>query len=226
MAVINVQQAVQPILGAMLDYLSILLVFVLIYMLFKLVAGDKSVGDLFSSDRGDDGRPESERKRKRREKKEREEEEEEEKTGKPTKRPKGLDNEHPGRIRILVTNVDTPIADAAVTIFALDTPLWRRALNRQTKQMIIYHDRTGPDGCCPSRPRYKIIGSGPIKIKVKSRYGDAVYEAVVLPFAETNEVQEIQVPVKGRGEHEEAFEPHVDDVKFTDRSLILTGRVI
>jgi hypothetical protein len=54
MAVVNVQQAVQPILGAMLDYLSLLVVFVLIYMLFKLVAGDKSVGDLFGRREGPD----------------------------------------------------------------------------------------------------------------------------------------------------------------------------
>jgi hypothetical protein len=56
MAVVNVQQAVQPILGAMLDYLSLLVTIVLLYMLVRLGIGtyDKA-RERFGRDGGRDG---------------------------------------------------------------------------------------------------------------------------------------------------------------------------
>ncbi len=221
----TVQEAVLYILGIVMDWLSIFILLVLIYMLFKLVVGDKSIGELFGG-KGDYPDRESEKEKRRKKKREEEEADEEAKTGKPSKKSKGLDNEHPGRIRILVTNADdNPINDAKVRVYALDMPLWRRALGRHTAEMMVYEDRTGPDGLCPSRVEGKLIGSGPVRVIVKTRFGNADTEALVVP-SEGDQVQVIQVVISQKGEREEAFEPHVLSVEeaYPDR-LELTGVV-
>lgn len=140
----------------------------------------------------------------------------------PDAKPSGLDNEHPGRIRILVTNADdSPIPKAEVVIYALDMPAWRRLFKRHTSELMLFRRYTGSDGLCPSRTGYLSLGSGPIKIKIKSRLGNTTTEELVRPY--DGEVQLIHVAVPRRGEKSESFEPVIRNVSFDDNQLYLEG---
>lgn len=145
---------------------------------------------------------------------------------KPNKTPSGLDNDHPGRIRVLVTNVDeNPVDSATVRVFALDMPLWRRALGRHTKEMMMFKGRTNVDGLWPGRTTFALIGSGPVKIKVSKNMKDRTEEHLIVPSSGPQDVQVIHITLDGRGEKDQRYEPFIESVERHGDQLHLRGRV-
>jgi hypothetical protein len=144
----------------------------------------------------------------------------------PDVEPVGLDNKHPGRIRFLVTNADdNPIKGAKIKAYAIDMPRWRRLFNARTNALMIYNGVTGPDGLSPSRPKYYLIGSGIITVKVKSKLGNAETDAIVLPYEKYKDVQIIHITINRRGAKSVPFEPRINNIRVDDDSLYLEGVV-
>ncbi len=104
----------------------------------------------------------------------------------------GLDVQHPGLMRVQVTTRGgQPVSNAKVSITCADMPRLRRMTGRGTPEYpIIKSAATGRDGCWPhtqrgpngeEAPGAFQIGSGYIKITVKSAKGNGTAYAVIYP---------------------------------------------
>lgn len=224
------EEVVFHVLGVVLDYLSLAIIIAFFYVLFNLFSGGKGIGSLFNRTPASSSDPDDGSRRT---------------GGAPPRttpepdapgiegdpnpeggRPKGLDYTQPVHVRVLVTNADdNPIPKAQVRIFALDKPMLQRALGISTAERPIHGGMTGPDGCYPSRPSYLVLGTGPIRIKVKTPFGDAREDHWVYR-PEDGSVVEFQIGIARRGSRGDAAEPHIEDVKATDDGYLrMTGVV-
>lgn len=83
-----------------------------------------------------------------------------------SKKPKGLDWENPGRVRIFVTNADdNPEVGVGVRVYPVAPGVWKSIKNLANIELA-FRDMTGPNGTTPSRTQYATIPSGRVRIVV------------------------------------------------------------
>lgn len=215
-------EAAAAILGTLLQWLEVALVIGIIYQIINMFTGG-NLGDLFGGGDGGSNDNRGNRDNRRDRNGNNVNDGQTDDGNDKAKKPKGLDNENPGLVRVYVTDIDTnPIEGATVTIRALDMPLWRRATGRHGRDYVVYRNKTGANGLCPPRTNLR-IGSGPVRVVVRSKYGNNDHDDVIHPAGE--EAQVIHVTIDRRGNNRQAFEPYIDNVRDRDGWLELDGRV-
>jgi len=222
-----------------LELLSMAIILVIIYMFFRLATNGEGLGGLSKLFGNGDGDERSRRERTPRTRTpgpnendtppDREEDEDltdgtDTEGNEQALAARGLDNEHPGLVRILVTDVDNnPLPRSRVTIRALDMPLWRRITHIHGREFRVWSGLTGPDGTAPPQTNLR-IGSGPARVaaRVGAHFGST--DTVIVPS--DGEVQVIQVQIDRAANAREHFEPFIEDIHAENGEwLVMIGRV-
>ena len=146
---------------------------------------------------------------------------------------KGLDVKHPGFVRILVMDENGNFLPGA-RISIIPARMRKRKWHGKTKgEWREYGGTTGPDGTWPGGGQFANVGAGSVVIKVKKKdymivswlfnktyYQEKDFE--ILP----NEKHEIIIVMARKGEEDEAFEPHIENIEFEKDRTKLTGKVV